>query len=178
MHIAVRRFSTFWTELLDRYEKGTTLAGIIYIHRIADNRFGGIAGRNFNMFRKLCGNNTLENVVLVTNMWGLDDEDVDVNLSREEELSDKFFKLTLDKGAQMVRHLGTTGSAHNIIRKIINNNPVALQIQRELVDEGKNTIDTAAGESINQELKEQIKRHKAELDNSRSDILTILDATE
>ena len=43
------------------------------------------------------------------------------------------------------------------------NPPVVLQIQRELVDEKKGITDTAAGKSINQELKEQIKRDQAEL---------------
>ena len=40
------------------------------MHRISDFRVGGIAKRNFNMFRKLCGDETLRNVVIVTNMWG------------------------------------------------------------------------------------------------------------
>ena len=46
---------------------------------------------------------------------------------------------------------------------ITGNRPVVLQIQRELVDDHKATIDTAAGELINKELKERIKQHKAEL---------------
>ena len=156
------------TEFLNRYEKGSTLSGVIYVHRISDNRFGGITGRNFNMFRKLCGESTLKNVVLVTNMWK--DDAQDINEAREKELSSKFFKPALDKSAQMVRHHNTTESAHNIIRKIMENHPVPLQIQRELVDEGKSIIDTAAGESINQALKEQIRKHQVELKELREEM--------
>ena len=54
---------------MTRYEEGSKLAGVIYVHRISDRRFSGIAGRNFKIFRELCGETSLKNVVLVTNMW-------------------------------------------------------------------------------------------------------------
>jgi len=113
------------------------------------------------MFRELCGDTTLKNVVLVTNMWG--EVSRDIGESRENELSSNFFKPVLDKGAQMVRHHNTAQSAHEIIRRIMMNRPVVLQIQRELVDEHKDIVDTAAGEAVNRELNEQIRRHQAEL---------------
>jgi hypothetical protein len=31
---------------------------------------GGVAMRNFGVFRKLCGHNVLKNVVIVTSRWG------------------------------------------------------------------------------------------------------------
>ena len=117
------------------------------------------------MFRDLCGDTTLQNVVLVTNMWG--DITLENGEARENELSSKFWKPALDKHAQMVRHHDTTQSAHDIIRKIITNRPEALQIQRELVEEHKDIADTAAGVAVNQELSEQIKRHQAELKELR-----------
>ena len=137
------------------------LAGVIYVHRVSENRFGGAAGRNFNLFRKLCGGSALRNAVLVTNMWGVNTRGI--SEAREKELSGKNFKPALDKGAQMVRHHNTTKSAHDIIRKVVSNQPVALQIQRELVDERKDIIDTAAGESIGRELREHISQYQAEL---------------
>ena len=146
---------------LDRYEHGSKLAGVIYVHRISDKRFTGIAGRNFKMFRELCGESTLRNVVLVTNMWG--EVSQGVGEEREEELITNFFEPVLDKGAQIARHHNTIESAHDIIRCIMKNQPAALQIQRELVDEGKGIVDTAAGEAINKELNEQIRRHQVEL---------------
>ena len=113
------------------------------------------------MFRELCGDTTLRNVVIVTNMWGeVSPEDGE---SRENELSSRFFKPAIDKGARMVRHNKTAQSAHDIIRMIMKNRPAVLQIQRELVDEHKDIVDTAAGEAVNKELNEQIRRHQAEL---------------
>ena len=169
-------FSTFRAELLNRYEEGSTLSGVIYVLRISDNRFGGITGRNFNMFRKLCGESTLKNVILVTNMWTRDPQDI--NEARERELSSKFLKTALDLGAQMVRHRDTIQSAHDIVRRIMKNQPVVLQIQRELVDERKSIINTAAGESVSNELKELIRRHQAELNDVREEMKQALEAKD
>ena len=124
------------------------------------------------MFRKICGESTLKNVVLVTNMWNVDPQDV--SEARESELSSKFFKPALDRGSQMVRHYNTLESAHDIIRKIMDNQPAVLQIQRELVDEGKDIGDTAAGEMVDRELRELIKRHQVELEEVRGEMAQAL----
>ena len=124
------------------------------------------------MFRDLCGDTSLKNVSLVTNMWG--EVSQDVGEARERELTTNFFKPVLDKGAQLARHHYTTESAHDIIRYIMKNQPVALQIQRELVDEGKTIIDTAAGEAINKELNEQMRHHQAELKAVQEEMMQAL----
>ena len=165
MPIGFRPFPIVRNELFDRYEKGSKLSGIIYIHRISDNRFGGVAGRNFNMFRKLCGYTALKNAVLVTNMW--DEVSYSVGEARERELSGRFFRLVLDHGALMTRHNNTVQSAHNVIRRILRNDPMVLRIQRELVDERRDIVNTTAGDSINRQLHERIGRYRAELDELR-----------
>ena len=98
-----------------------------------------------------------------------------VSEAREGELSNKFFKQALDKGSQMVRHHNTIQSAHSIIRKIVDNHPIVLQIQRELVDERKDISDTAAGETINRELKELTRRHQAELRELQEEMMQALE---
>ena len=105
-------------------------------------------------------------------MWGVDPQDV--NEARESELSTKFFKPALDLDARMARHHNTVQSAHDIIRTIMDNHPVVLQIQRELVDEGKDIGDTAAGETVNQELKDQISQHQAKLKELREEMTEAL----
>ena len=121
------------------------------------------------MFRELCGDSTLKNIVLVTNMWG--QVSPEEGQDRENQLTSKFFKPVLDKGAQMIRHHNTVESAHNVIRAIIRNHPIVLQIQREIVDEGKAIVDTAAGEVVNKETKELIRRHQAEMEKVRQEML-------
>ena len=120
------------------------------------------------MFRQLCGDSTLKNVALVTNMWGeVSPED---GQDRENKLSNKFFKPAIDKGAQMARHHNTIQSSHDIVRMIMKNHPEVLQIQREVVDEQKDIVDTAAGEVVNGELNELIRKHGAVLKKLQEDM--------
>ena len=105
-------------------------------------------------------------------MWGIEPQNI--NEARERELSSKFFRPALDQGAQMVRHYNTTQSAQDVIRRIMGNQAVTLQIQRELVDERKDITDTAAGGGIKTELQEQIKQHQAELQGIREEMMQAL----
>jgi hypothetical protein len=106
-----------------RYRQGTTLAGILHFHRISGRRMGGISRKNFSMFRKLCGEKALQNLVVITNMWA--EVDPQVGDAREAELagSEISFKLVLDKGARMTRHDNTIFSAENIIRPLLPRGP-------------------------------------------------------
>ena len=114
------------------------------------------------MFRKLCGRTALKSVVLVTIIR--DDVPHDIGEAHEEELFSKKFRLALDGGAQMVRHHNTVQSTHDIIRRIVENYPVVLRIQRELAEEQRNLVDTSAGETLVRELNEQIRQDRDELE--------------
>ena len=105
----------------------------------------------------------------MTNMWG--EVSAKDGQDRENKLTSKFFKPVLDKGAQMIRHYNTTESAHNIIRAIIRNHPMVLQIQREMVDEGKAIVDTAAGDVVNREINALIRKHQDEMKKLRDEML-------
>lgn len=45
------------------------LDGIVYMQSIMDERMYGSSLRNLKMFRDLCGDSPMKNVVLVTNRW-------------------------------------------------------------------------------------------------------------
>jgi len=140
------------------------------MHRISDFRMSGISTRNFKMFRQLCGDSTLKNVVIVTNMWG--EVSKEIGIAREIELAknDKFFKPVLEKGAQMLRHANDEESVRNILRTIINNQPLSLQIQREMVDQQKDISQTAAGAELNRELLIQREKHEGEMKQLREEM--------
>ena len=146
-----------------RYREGKKLAGVIYLHRISDFRFGGVATRNFKMFRELCGEKTLKNVVIVTTMWG--EVTPAKGAAREAELATntKFFKSAIDKQALLLRHDNTLSSAQSILCRIIHNQPLSLRIQDEVVTEGKDISQTAAGEELGRELAEQTRKFQAEM---------------
>ena len=120
------------------------------------------------MLREICGDSALWNVIFVTSMW--DEVSSEVGESREKELSTRFFKSAIDKGAQMVRHHNTAQSAHDVIRLIMKNRPVVLQIQRELVNEQKDIGNTSAGKAVNEKLGQQMKKHQAEMEEVRKEM--------
>ena len=124
----------------------------------------GHSTKNLRMFRKLCGEPTTQNDVVITNMWG--EVDPIVGEARKNELKhdEDFFKPILDGGALMIRHGSTRTSAHNTLRHILKNYPLPLQVQRELVDEKKDISETAAGTELSRELMDQITAHKKEMD--------------
>ncbi|ESK93981.1 hypothetical protein Moror_12938 [Moniliophthora roreri MCA 2997] len=162
------------TFLSNMYERKQTLAGVIYIHRISDVRMGGVSRRNFKMFRELCGDDTLKNVVIVTNMWGQVARDV--GEAREAKLTqeDKFFKPVLEKGAQLVRHDNTVETARMILLRLIGNKSLPLRIQTELVDEGKTVQQTAAGAELDRALMEQMKKHEEEVRKHKEAALEVI----
>ncbi|KAF9260262.1 hypothetical protein L218DRAFT_989712 [Marasmius fiardii PR-910] len=152
------------TFLASTYQHGKKLAGVLYLHRISDVRMGGIATRNFKMFRQLCGEKTLKNVVIVTTMWSKVTPNEGVARERELKSDELFFKPVLDKKAQLVRHDNTPETARAILSLLVQNEPLPLRIQSELVDEGAKSIaDTAAGGELDRELKKQMEKHKEEM---------------
>jgi hypothetical protein len=142
-----------------RYEKKIKLAGIIYLHRITDNRMAGSPHRNLRMFGELCGNNAVKRVVLVTTMW--DKVQQDTGVRREKELLANYWKKMSDCGASTARFLNTAESAREIIDFILEKNVAnlelaagldALLLQEELVDLKRALNETQAGKSLYSDL--------------------------
>lgn len=140
------------------YEGDVKLADVIYLHRISDERWRRSDTRSIGWLKHICGEATLRNVVLTTNMWGKTTPEIGV--IREQQLAAEFVKPVLDKGAKLRRHYDTTESAHQIIRGILDNRRARapLQVQRELVDEKRDFNRTAVGEEINREVDESTKK--------------------
>ncbi|KAG8701831.1 hypothetical protein FRC08_003880 [Ceratobasidium sp. 394] len=150
--------------LASTYSNKTNITGLLYFHRITDIRFGGAGRRNFRMFRKMCGTDTLKNVVVVTNMWS--QPPTETELAREVELrqEEDFFQDILSEGAQMVRHSEPTReSAYNIIRCVLDKKPVVPDLSRQIVDQGIKLEDTDAGRTLREELAEIARKQQEEV---------------
>ena len=109
----------------------------------------------------MCGDQALQNVVIVTNMWGK--VTPEVGDAREQELADSFFKPAIDKGALLLRHENTAGSARDIIQGVLRKKQVTLQIQEEIVDHRKRIEETAAGRELLRELDKQVEKRLRQL---------------
>lgn len=143
------------------YEEGTLLSGIIYLHKITDNRITGSSVKNIRMFRKLCGADNMRNVLLVSSMWDIVEEQQGAERERELSSEGTFWKSMLAQGASMRRYDNRTATALQLIQTLISNTPSALRIQKQLVDDRVPLVNTDAGEDVNQELL-KAKRHFAE----------------
>ncbi|SMQ55269.1 unnamed protein product [Zymoseptoria tritici ST99CH_3D7] len=154
----------------DAYDEGSLLSGIIYLHRITDVRMDGPSLKNLRMMKKLCGTETLRNVVLTTTMW--ENVTPDDGRRREKELAQKFWKNLLNEGAKIARVTNRSPEvARSLVRTTLKNRPTSTALQEELFN-GISLAKTEAGIEIREEMaKLELKlkaEHKAELDGLKA----------
>lgn len=134
----------------DTYANGCLLSGIIYLHRIIDPRMVGPSLKNLRMMKKLCGANSMRNVVLATTMWERVTEEE--GLRRESELENVFWKDMIESGSSMTRiTTEREDDARALVKSLLNNKPISTQLQDEL-HSGKTLVQTAAGTEIREEM--------------------------
>jgi DNA repair exonuclease SbcCD ATPase subunit len=77
---------------------------------------------------------------------------------------DDFFKPAIAKRAVMAHHMeDTVDSARAIIHQILKNHPIALDIQKEIVDEHKNINQTSAGVAVDEKLTQLAHEYELKL---------------
>jgi hypothetical protein len=129
-----------------RYKQGVKLSGILYLHRITDNRMTNTLIRNLDMFQNLCGNSALSNVRLVTTQWDRLKDD-NQGVKTEGELRKKYWNTFLCGGSQVLRFEYSCASAWQIIDSLPME-PKVMRIQKEMVDQRKSLWETSAARSL------------------------------
>jgi hypothetical protein len=162
----------------------------------------GSVMKNLRMFRKLCGDGGLANVVLATTMWS-SSIDEKTALDREQQLQGRpdYWAKMVEKGSKIFRHDRGAESATEIIDYLISRKKTfVLDIQHQLVDQGRQFRDTAAGAEVQAEinkvaefLKDELENlqkemndaislrdrgYQQELDDMRSDIMRVLEKSK
>jgi hypothetical protein len=158
---AVMRKLLSWLE--SSYRSGTNLRGLIYLHRIIDPRMQGSALRNFRMFRKLCGEDCIRNILLATTFWGSVTEIE--GKKREDELRGnmEFWGGMVEKGSTIAR-LGTDqASGMQLLMRFANSKQITLQAQGEMVLQNKAIDDTAAARFVGEETRKIREQQEAEI---------------
>ena len=134
------------TNTCNRYQRGIQLSGILYLHRITDNRVPNSFLRNIELLRRLCGDDAFSNIRFVTTHWDLLTDQGEGERG-EKELCSKYWNYLIEGGSQVFRFQNTHPSAW----KIINSLPMegkATLIQKEMVDQLKPLSRTTAAESL------------------------------
>ena len=139
------------------------LTGILYLHRISDNRMTGVATKNLRLLRHLCGTRNLGHVALTTTMWDATSA-ADGERREKQLLEDPDFwgRLRAD-GATVKRYRNSKAEATSIVAELLRRSPVVLQIQKELA-KGDSLLDTTAGRSLINELGKEEKTKRTERD--------------
>lgn len=117
------------------------------MHRITDNKMSGSAKRYFEMFQRLCGDQSMSNIVLLTTMWSLLSEKA-VGQRRERELREQYWNMMERKGSIIRQFDGKSATAKALVCRLARKPSVVLDIQMELVHEGKMLEETTAGRLV------------------------------
>ena len=139
------------------------LAGIIYLHRITDNRMTNTLLRNLSVIRNLCGDEPLKNVTLLTTHW--DTEKRAVAEEREKQMmeTEDWWGYMVSKGSKVRRFKNTEESAHDVLFDFMDKERIVLQIQKEIVEQGLDVKQTQAGAALNVEVAQLVEKHSQDL---------------
>lgn len=149
--------------LAAQYGLGFELKGIIYVHRITDIRYCGSAVKTFEIFKRICGETALPNVLLTTTRWHEVDEPT--GASRERQLRDDFWAYMVGRGSLMSRFHGDRTSAVALISQLVIKEPIVLRLQHEMINEGKKLDETEAGSYVSKDLGEIRKQYLQQLES-------------
>jgi hypothetical protein len=124
------------------HKRNIKVAGVVYLHRISDNRLSGAALKNLHAFASLCGPDAMPGVILVTTMW--DDVKEEVGVRRETELKDIFSQEVMDVQCGMERCRNTSESVWDIVNKAMGDGQGNTLLLQEEMGDGKSLGETSA----------------------------------
>ncbi len=139
-----------------------------------DPKLGGKALQNLRMFRSLCGDEALSKVVLATTFWS--HVNVTTGMNREKELEkSEFWGKMIRKGSKVLRQDDSRVSARSIIEYLVRKRTpesanVALDIQKQMVDQGKSLDQTGAGQEMNAQILSMRREYEEKIAILRADL--------
>lgn len=116
------------------------------------------------MFRELCGDSILTQVVLVSTMWG--ELAIDDGMSREKELEEFYWKPLIERGSKLDRlSRNDSEDAWRIIGQLIRRNDLRAiaRLQEELLILGSRLQNTHAGRMLQNSLRKALVEQKSSL---------------
>ncbi|KAM0491535.1 hypothetical protein ACHAP8_010580 [Fusarium lateritium] len=163
--------------LADTYKAKIYLHGMIYLHRITDNRMTGSAKTHKTTFEKLCGKDALKRVILATTMW---DDLKDLKKYKQAEMREKDLKQTerfwgymLENGSSYHRYENTSESAQDIVKRLaMHDKPIVTALQKEIVDDHRTLIETSAGKALNDDILKVQEKYEKRLEAMEKEMRT------
>jgi len=165
--------------LTDSYQNRILLKGILYLHRISDTRMTGSAKKNLFMFKKLCGNEALKNVILLTTMWEKVDPTEGERRQAILENTEGFWGFMIQRGSKAFRHMNNRESALTILKRLVPGcavsppGKVLLAIQSEMVNENKGLDETDAGKELQGEFRKEYEKLQQDMDDTKQEMAAL-----
>jgi len=156
--------------LNDGYDNNVKLTGIVYLHRIADNKLGNAGMKTLRLFRALCGESGLKSVVLATTHWPKAISETELKRERQLKEHQRMWKTMIQNGCKVWRQNRDQESALEIIEHLIAlRKPFHPQLAEEMG--GGATLDeTAAGKEIEAEFDRIKKDFEKRLEETRKEL--------
>jgi hypothetical protein len=127
----------------------------------------GSALRNLRVFQELCGKDCFNKVALCPTFWDVAADEDSVLEKRLLELTQNegYWGRMIENGSKVFREPLTRNQAMTMVYQLVTNDAVALQVQREVVDEHKPLSETSAVLSL--KLEQQRQEHEAMMEEVR-----------
>ncbi|CAE7216659.1 unnamed protein product [Rhizoctonia solani] len=167
------------SELYESAQHQPHIHGVLYVHRITDNRMTGSSITNLRVFRKLIGPHVFKNLVFVTNRWTNPPDPKHIKFEDELVHDDQYFGRAIKAGARggvdyrILEGSTCSQAQHTLLDLFLEYDPELLQIQRDLIDENKAIGETEAGQVVFEDLnrfKEDIRKEVESLRQELSDL--------
>lgn len=168
-------------DISDALGRVQQIMGILYLHRISDDRMLGSSIRHLRIFRALCGSLCMKKVIILTTHWDMLASE-EVGQARESELQEHYWRELIADGARVERfEKGSPEEAERIIKILTQNDPktVKLAILEQILDH-KSFAETDVGRIINEDIqrlqqrKEEESRHAREEEVAQQQNSTLL----
>ena len=146
-----------------RGQRQVYVTGVLFLHRISDNRFSHTAQRISIVLRNLCGDAAMSHLMLCTTMW--DTVSPQAGNHFLHGLKTEAWEEMISMGASTAKIANVCSSAKEDAERIVcelikNTQTVKLAIQDEMVNQAKEAVATKAGRVLVQGQKDQAKFDK------------------
>jgi hypothetical protein len=161
--------------LNDKYQKGIRLSGMIYLCSVTNGFLSKADQQSLVLFQKLCGYDSLPNVVFATTFRNITKPGARSTPDGELIATEDLLGSMISHGSAIMHHSGSRQSAKVILDWVLRNRrPLVLQIQKEFHVEKLTLKDTEVGRELDDRLSKQRRKFEQEMERLREEMARAL----
>ena len=123
------------------------------------------------LFKRLCGQHTFQDIKLVTTMWDrIVPEEEGIAYSRNREIRETCWSAMEERGSEIISFDGSSDMAQTIIYSLASQETIVLQIQSEMCQRGMNLEHTHAGQLVVGQIEASIRQDASDIQATQQQI--------